>query len=207
MPLTDGLVIAGIFSRAVAYAIDAFFLGCFNLAIFGLLGLYNDDRNETVALIVSIGLIGIDFAYFVGLWTSRWQGTLGMRLIRLRLLGATSAATLSLNDALLRWLALSGTLSILALVPGVGRYIGLVEIAWFAALLFSAGMHPLRQGFHDRWARSVVAQPAPGGSGAALVGCIALVVAIFVVVPILLLTVAGPTIQDILTRIGDSVGP
>jgi uncharacterized RDD family membrane protein YckC len=206
-PLTEGLVIAGVFSRAVAYSIDAFFLGTFNLAIFGLLGLYSDDRNETVALIVSVGLIAIDFVYFVGLWTSGWQGTMGMRLLRLRVLGATSAQTLSLNDALLRWLALSGTLSILALVPGLGRYIGLVELAWFIALLFSAAIHPLRQGFHDRWARSVIAQPAPGGSGAALVGCIVLVVVILVVLPILLLTVAGPEIRDILTRIGDSVGP
>ena len=207
MTLTEGLVIAGIFSRAVAYAIDAFFLGCFNLATFGLFGLYSDDRNDTVALIASIGLIAVDFAYFVGLWTSGWQGTLGMRLLRLRVLGVTSAGTLSLNDALLRWLALSGTLSILALVPGLGRYIGLVELAWFVALLFSAGMHPLRQGLHDRWARSVIAQPAPGGSGAALVGCIVLVVVIFVVLPIVFLTVAGPELQDILTRIGDSVGP
>ena len=206
-PVTEGLVIAGVFSRAVAYGIDAFFLGTFNLAIFGLLGLFGDDRNETVALIVSVGLIAIDFVYFVGLWTSGWQGTMGMRLLRLRVLGATSAQTLSLNDALLRWLALSGTLSILALVPGLGRYIGLVELAWFVALLFSAAIHPLRQGFHDRWARSVIAQPAPGGSGAALVGCIVLVVVILVVLPILLLTVAGPEFRDILTRIGDSVGP
>jgi uncharacterized RDD family membrane protein YckC len=158
-----------------------------------------------VALIVSVGLIAIDFVYFVGLWTSGWQGTMGMRLLRLRVLGATSAQTIPLNDALLRWLALSGTLSILALVPGLGRYIGLIELAWFVALLFSAAMHPLRQGFHDRWARSVVAQPAPGGSGAALVGCIVLGVVIFVVLPILVLTLAGPEIQDILTRIGGSV--
>ena len=204
-PVTEGLVIAGIFSRAVAYGIDAFFLGTFNLAIFGLLGLYSDDRNETVALIVSVGLIAIDFVYFVGLWTSGWQGTMGMRLLRLRVLGATSAQTLSLNDALLRWLALSGTLSILALVPGLGRYIGLIELAWFVALLSSAAMHPLRQGFHDRWARSVIAQPAPGGSGAALVGCIVLVVVILVVLPILLLTFAGTEVQDLLTRIGESV--
>jgi uncharacterized RDD family membrane protein YckC len=204
-PLTEGLVIAGVFSRVVAYAIDAFFLGTFNLAIFGLLGLYSNDANDTVALIVSVGLIAIDFVYFVGLWTSGWQGTMGMRLLRLRVLGATSAQTIPLNDALLRWLALSGTLSILALVPGLGRYIGLIELAWFVALLFSAAMHPLRQGFHDRWARSVVAQPAPGGSGAALVGCIVLGVVIFVVLPILVLTLAGPEIQDILTRIGESV--
>ncbi len=203
--VTEGLVIAGVFSRAVAYGIDAFFLGSFNLAIFGLLGLYSDDRNETVALIVSVGLIAIDFVYFVGLWTSGWQGTMGMRLLRLRVLGAASAGTLSLNDALLRWLALSGTLSILALVPGLGRYVGLIELAWFVALLLSAAMHPLRQGLHDRWARSVVAQPAPGGSGAALVGCLVLVIIVVVLLPLGILAVAGDQLTNLLIKAGESV--
>ena len=52
--------------------------------------------------------VGVDFLYFVGLWTSGWHGTLGMRLMRLRVLGAANATTLSFNDALLRWIALSG---------------------------------------------------------------------------------------------------
>ena len=203
--VAEGLVIAGVFARLVAYSIDGLFLGSVNLAIFGLLGLYSVDRDETVALAVSIVLVGIDLLYFVGLWTSGWQGTIGMRLLRLRVLGASSAGTLSVNDALLRWLALSGALSILALVPGVGRYIGLLDIAWFFALLFTAVGSPLRQGLHDRWARSIVAQPAPGGSGAALIGCLILVVIVVVVLPIGILAIAGDQIRDLLIKVGESV--
>ena len=59
--------------------------------------------------------------YFVGLWTSGLHATLGMRLLRLRLLNAATAGTLPFNDALLRWIALSGAIAILALVPRVDR--------------------------------------------------------------------------------------
>ena len=114
----EGLVVAGVFARVVAYVIDALILGLINLAIFGALGLFAIDRDETLLLVVSIVVIGIDFAYYVGLWTSGWHGTLGMRLLRLRVLGAVSHGGIPLNDALLRWLALSGALAILALVPG-----------------------------------------------------------------------------------------
>ena len=201
----EGLVVAGVFARVVAYVIDALILGSINLAIFGALGLFDTNRDETLVLIASIVVVGIDFAYFVGLWTSRWHGSLGMRLLGLRVLGAVSHGGISLNDALLRWIALSGALAILALVPGVGRYIGPLEIAWFLILLFTTASNQLHQGLHDRWARTVVAQRAPGGSGAAIVGCLALVVIVGVVIPLAIVALAGDQIQDILIEIGKSV--
>ena len=61
----------------VAYAADGLLLGAINVAVNGLLGLYDVDRDEALALIVSVILIGVDFLYFVGLWTSGWQGDAG----------------------------------------------------------------------------------------------------------------------------------
>ncbi len=205
VPVTAGLVIAGVFGRVVAYAIDIVFLQLLSLAVLGLVGGLGSDADPTVTLVVAGLFVGVDFLYFVGLWTSGWHGTLGMRLMRLRILGAADATTLSVNDALLRWLALSGAVSILALVPGIGRYIGLVTALWVLALLITTATNPLRQGLHDRWARSVVVQPAPGGSGAAVIGCIALLVLLFVVVPLVLVGLVGDQLQDILTEIGNSV--
>lgn len=204
-PVTEGLVIAGVFSRLVAYSIDIAFLQLLNLAVLGLVGGLGENADSTVTLAVAGLFVAVDFLYFVGLWTSGWHGTLGMRLLRLRILGATSATTLSANDALLRWIALSGAVSILTLVPGVGRYIGLIAALWVLVLFISTATNPLRQGLHDRWARSVIVQPAPGGSGAAVIGCIVLLVAIFVVLPIALLALVGDQFQDILTEIGRSV--
>lgn len=201
----EGLVVAGVFARVIAYVIDAFILGAVNLAIFGGLGLFDPNRDETLVLVASIVVIVIDLVYFVGLWSSAWQGTLGMRLLKLRVVGAVRHGRISLNDALLRWLALSGALAILALVPGIGGYIGLLEIAWFLALLFTTVSNPLHQGLHDRWARTVVAQPAPGGSGAAFVGCVALVIIVGVVIPLAIIALGGDQLQNILIEIGKSV--
>ncbi len=202
---TEGVVIAGVFSRVVAYFIDLAMLSALNITISSALGLFSPDRDETIAMIVSGALIGVDFLYFVGLWTSGLQATLGMRLIRLRILGAVSAGTLSVNDALLRWLALSGAVSILAFVPSIAPSVALIGGLWIIVLLVTTAVHPLRQGLHDRWARSVIVQPAPGGSGLAIVGCLALLVILFVVVPLVLLAASGDQIRDILNEIGNSV--
>jgi uncharacterized RDD family membrane protein YckC len=205
VPVTEGLVIAGVFTRLVAYSADLLILGSINLIATGLLGLYVAGRDDALALVLSGVLIGVDFLYFVGLWTSGWQATLGMRLLRLRILGAATARTLSVNDALLRWLALSGAASILTLVPGIGPYVGLVSFLWILVLLISTGTNPLHQGLHDRWARSVVVQPAPGGSGLALATCLVLVVLVGLLLPIAVLAVAGDQVRLILSQIGESI--
>ena len=128
-----------------------------------------------------------------------------MRLLRLRILGAATAGMLSINDAVLRWLALSGAVSILTLVPGIGPSIALLSVAWVLVLLISTGTNSLHQGLHDRWARSVVVQPAPGGSGAAVVTCLVLVVLFGVVLPLIALALAGDQLQEILSQIGNSI--
>lgn len=205
VPGAEGLVIAGVFSRVVAYAADGLLLGAINVAINGLLGLYDTDRDGAQALIVNVVLIGIDFLYFVGLWTSGLRATLGMRLLGLRVLGAATAGPLSINDAVLRWLALTGAIAIIALVPGIGPYFGFVVIVWILALLITTSTHPLHQGLHDRWARSVVVQPAPGGSGAAFATCLVLIVLVGIVLPVAIYLLAADQIQDILSKIGDSI--
>ena len=66
-------------------------------------------------------------------------------------------------------------------------------------------MNPLHQGLHDRWARSVVVQPAPGGSGAAFATCLILVVFVFILLPILALFMAGDQVAHLLSQIGESI--
>jgi uncharacterized RDD family membrane protein YckC len=203
--VTEGWVIAGVFSRLVAYCADLLLLGSANLAVNGVLGLYNEGRDATIALAVSVLFIVVDALYFIGLWTSGWRATLGMRLLKLRILGVNDAAPLSLNSALLRWLALTGAVSIFTLVPGIGGYVGLIAIVWALALLITTGTDRLHQGLHDRWAGSVVVQPAPGGSGAAVVTCLVLVVLVAFVLPVIALALAGDQLRDILSQIGNSI--
>lgn len=204
-PVAEGVVIARVFPRVVAYFVDALLLGLFGLAVGAALGLYDVDRDPTLAFVVGAVLVVVDLVYFVGLWTSRLQATLGMRLVHLRVLDAVTAGTLPLNDALLRWIALSGAIGILGLVPGLEANIGLIGAVWVLVLLISTGTHPLRQGLHDRWARSVVVQPAPGGSGLAVATCLVLLIVFGVLLPVAGLALYGDQLRDILIEIGNSV--
>jgi uncharacterized RDD family membrane protein YckC len=201
----EGVVIARVFPRFVAYLVDMLLLGALGVAAGAALGRYDAEPDPVVRIGVGAVLVLVDLLYFVGLWTSGLQATLGMRLLRLRILDSVTAGTLPLNDALLRWIALSGAIGILALVPGIEAYIGFIGAVWALILLITTATNPLRQGLHDRWARSVVVQPAPGGSGLAIATCLILFVLIGVVLPIAGIALYGDQLQDLLIEIGNSV--
>jgi uncharacterized RDD family membrane protein YckC len=204
-PTAEGVVIARVFPRIVAYFVDVLILGALGLAVSIPLGLYGADRDRTVAFGVGAALVVVDLVYFVGLWTSGLHATLGMRLLRLRVLNATTASSLPFNDALLRWIGLTGAIGILGLVPGIDAYIGLIGGVWLLVLLITTGSDRLRQGLHDKWARSVVVQPAPGGSGLALVTCLVLIVVFGVALPVVGIALYGDRLRHILIEIGNSV--
>jgi uncharacterized RDD family membrane protein YckC len=197
-----GLVIAGVFTRVVAYVIDVALLGTAGIAVGLLLGVYDQASNVSVAWTVSLVFIGVEAIYFVGLWRSGGQGTIGMRLLGLRLVRAADATTVAFDAAVIRWFALSGAVSIFALA-GSGN-LGLLWPVWLIILLFTTAADRLHRGLHDRWARSVVVQPAPGGSGAAVVGCLVLA-GLALVVPVVILVVASERLQEILIEVGNSI--
>jgi uncharacterized RDD family membrane protein YckC len=204
-PAAEGVVIARVFPRVVAYFVDGLLLGALGVAVGVPLGMYDADRDQTTAFLVGAVLVLVDLLYFVGLWTSGLQGTLGMRLLRLRVLNAATAGTLPLNDALLRWIGLAGAIGILGLVPGLEAYIGLIGAIWILVLLLTTATDRLHQGLHDRWARSVVVQPAPGGSGLAVATCLVIVVLFGIVLPIAGIALYGDQLRDLLIEIGNSV--
>jgi uncharacterized RDD family membrane protein YckC len=169
------------------------------------LGVYDPDPDPVVTFGVGAVLVLVGLLYFVGLWTSGLQGTIGMRILKLRILNSVTAGTLPLNDALLRWIALSGAIGILALVPGLEAYIGLLSLIWVLLLLITTATNPLHQGLHDRWARSVVVQPAPGGLGLAFATCLVLILVFGILLPVAGLALYGDRLREILIEIGNSV--
>lgn len=199
----EGLVIAGVFSRLVAYAIDTAVLLALSVSVNIALGANEPNADATALLIANLVLLLVDAAYFVGLWQSGWHATLGMRLIGLSVLRAADAAPLRLDAAIIRWLALSGIVRLLALLPGLGFFAWL-GLLWAIALLVSTSTDRLHQGLHDRLATSVVVQPAPGGSGAAVVGCLVLLF-LALAGPVAILAVSGDAIREILSRVGESI--
>lgn len=200
----EGLVIAGTFTRLVAFAIDGLLLFLISFLLGYVVGYYQRDASPTTAYIVNIASIVIGAAYYVVLWRSGWHATLGMRLMRIQVLGAINGATLGLDQAVIRWLALIGIVQAALLIPVAPSLVGFVAFIWLVLLLVTTATNRLHQGVHDRWAGSVVVQPAPGGSGAAIIGCLVLL-AIFLVVPFAMAVVLSDAVRDILSQVGQSI--
>jgi uncharacterized RDD family membrane protein YckC len=200
----EGLVIAGFFSRLVAFVIDLLVLGCITIAIGLVVGAYREGSTQAVTL--GVGLVGVAIGglYFVAFWTSGWRATLGMRLIGIRLLQAADGTPLPLEAAVIRWLALIGIVELLSIVPVATGVLGLIALVWWIILLVTTATDRLHQGMHDRWAGSVVVQPAPGGSGAAVVGCLVLI-ALALFVPFIAFLLVSDDLRDILSRVGTSI--
>ena len=199
----EGLVIAGTFSRLVAFTIDGALLGAITIAVTAATGLYDRGRDPTIAVAVALALLVLDGVYFVGLWRSGWHATVGMRLIGVRLLSASDATTLSLDHAVIRWFALTGAFQLIALIPALAA-LALLWLIWEVVLLLTTATDRLHQGLHDRLAGSVVVQRAPGGSGAAVVGCLVLLFLAFAL-PFVALALSGDALRDILSRVGESI--
>jgi uncharacterized RDD family membrane protein YckC len=203
--VVEGMVIAGVFSRVVAYTIDLALLLALNISVGALLGTYEPGASmTTTALLAGLALVAVDAVYFIGLWRSGWQATVGMRLLQLRVVRAVDAATLPLNPAAVRWLAVSGVLSIVSVLPTAASWLGLFGLVWIVVLLVTTATDRLHQGLHDRWAGSVVVQPAPGGSGAAVVGCLVMIFLLFLI-PFVVVLLNGDAFRELVTNYGNSI--
>lgn len=206
-----GYVVAGTGSRVVAYIIDGVLLAIVSLVIASIADpdLFDPTtppvatRSMPLLLTGLIG-IGIDYAYYVGLWTSRGRATLGMRLLRIHVIDQRRDEPLKLVPASARWLLVTGAFSILLLLPIAQEIMGLAIIIWSIVLLASVINNPLRQGIHDQAAGSLVVQRVGVRSNAAVVGCLLLVL-LFVVWPIVALIALGPQMEEFLLEVGQSI--
>jgi uncharacterized RDD family membrane protein YckC len=91
------------------------------------------------------------------------RGSPGMRVLGMQVGNFPDGATLSQNQAIRRWVALGGPLPIvqaLNQLPLIGTLIGLATLIYFVYLLYSTAKSPTKQGFHDKFANSVVVKSA-----------------------------------------------
>jgi uncharacterized RDD family membrane protein YckC len=100
----------------------------------------------------------ISAAYFIYTWTSM-RGTLGMKALGMQIGNAGDGKTLTMDQATRRWLVIAapGILAqVLFVVPAIGILIGIVAFGWFLYLLWTTYSSPTKQGFHDRFANTMV---------------------------------------------------
>ena len=173
-----GLYYADVPNRAIAYIIDAVILGIVNLivgAVLAAIGLnaFSVNLNAStingllsynpiVGLIQAVIFTAISGAYFIYTWTAM-RGSVGQKVLGMQVGNAADGKTLTMDQALKRWLALGAPFGIaqaLNPLPGLGILIGLAAFIWFIALLVTTAQSPTKQGLHDRYAGTVVVKAA-----------------------------------------------
>jgi uncharacterized RDD family membrane protein YckC len=91
-------------------------------------------------ILLYLALLVVSVLYFVVLWSR--GGTIGQRLLKLRVVDATTGVNISMGKACLRYVGL-----IIAAIP---CYLGLFWVIW----------DPRKQGWHDKIAGTVVTHTA-----------------------------------------------
>ena len=175
VPGTAGYFYADVPNRAIAYIIDAIILviigSIVGVVLTGITGPtatpnpnptnFNDLLvvNYGAALVSAVVSALINAAYFIGTWT-KMRGSPGQKILGMQVGNETDGATLTLNQAVTRWLLLGAPLglasALAAGLPTVGLLIGLAGLVWFIILLVTTAQSPTKQGLHDRYAKSVV---------------------------------------------------
>lgn len=177
VPGAAGFVYADVPNRIIALIIDGIILGVIGIVITAIVTAiigapYDIDIDEQfnvsvttnyLALIVNLLLsMAVSAAYWIYTWTAL-RGSPGQKVLGMQVGNYPDGATLTQNQAIRRWIALGGLLPIvqsLNQLPLLGTLIGIGTIVYFAYLLYSTAKSPTKQGFHDKFANSVVVKAA-----------------------------------------------
>jgi uncharacterized RDD family membrane protein YckC len=163
-------------NRIIAYIIDIIVVAIISvavglvLAIVGIGVLSGTGVNATTnwfgtIIVTAVGL-AISGGYFVYSWTSQ-RATIGMKVLGLQIGVAPNGATITMNDAIKRWLALGAVFSIaqvLTPLPAIGVLISFAAFGWVIFLLYTTWKSPTKQGWHDVFASTMIVKGTKSAS-------------------------------------------
>ena len=162
------MVYADVPNRIIAYIIDIVVLVIIQivvgivLAIVGIKALDGTGATATTnwfgSIILALVGLAISGAYFIYFWTTR-RATVGMRALGLQIGTAPGGATITMDQAVRRWLALGAIFSIASVlnpIPLIGLILGLAAFAWVIFLLYTTWKSPTKQGWHDVFAGTAI---------------------------------------------------
>lgn len=169
-----GFVYADVPNRAIAYIIDGILVaivGAIIGAVLGGVGLaavavdpgtLNLSINYLGLIISTIIGVAISAGYFIYTWTSM-RATVGMKVLGMQIGNAGDGKTLTMDQAGRRWLVMAAP-SILAqllfVLPVIGALLLLASFGWIVYLLWTTYSSPTKQGFHDKYANTMVVKAA-----------------------------------------------
>jgi uncharacterized RDD family membrane protein YckC len=203
-----GLQYGRTLDRLMAYLLDGLIVFVPTILAAAVLGgglAIMGTRTGGLALVGGIVAAGIHFLYFVGFWTGGSRATPGMRLMKLTIGSARTGATMTVQQGIVRWLALGGVFQLVQIVPALAELGSLLGVAWAVALLVTTAISPTRQGIHDRIADTALVQPA--GARTPAMTCLVLVIALAVLwlVGVVALVLLGAQVSSVLSNVGTSI--
>ncbi|HLM95416.1 MAG TPA: RDD family protein [Acidimicrobiales bacterium] len=158
---TASLVYADVPNRIIAYIIDVIILFVINLIVAIILtavslGTGTLGLGWLVAVVVGLA---INAGYFIYTWTAM-RGTIGMKALGMQIGNAGDGKTLTMDQAVKRWIYVGGWIAIASLITSVlgllGLLLAIVALVYEIYLLYTTAQSPTKQGFHDIQAHTQV---------------------------------------------------
>ena len=166
-----GVALADIPERVIAFVIDAIILGIIGYVVsiltlsvlgdnFG--GIFGNFRihNIVSSLATVVIMLVVSGAYFIGMWSRMGGATVGMKVMKLSVRDATSGAVIGQQQAINRWLVIGApfALTFFYFWGTIGLIVSIALLVYEIYLLVTTAQSPTRQGFHDTYAKTVVAK-------------------------------------------------
>jgi uncharacterized RDD family membrane protein YckC len=166
-----GIALADGPSRYIALFIDFIILGIIGwianvitTSIFGdnFLGIFGSTfkTQSLIGAIITVALmVAVTGIYFVYMWTRMGGATVGMRVLKLSVRDAATGGPITQNQAITRWVFLGLPWAINFLYGwAIGLIVSLLILVYYLYLIYSIATDPMRQGLHDKQAKTVVAK-------------------------------------------------
>ena len=167
-----GVALADATTRFIAAFIDFLILGVIgfivntistslfgdNFVLFGFVGATKVPSLLSSLIAVVIMLV-VGGAYFVFQW-SRMQGqTVGMKVMKVAVRDAATGGPITQNQAITRWLWFAAPFALEYFYGwAIGLIISILVLVYYIYLIYSIANDPMRQGMHDKQAKTVVAK-------------------------------------------------
>jgi uncharacterized RDD family membrane protein YckC len=170
-----GTALADIPNRLIAILIDGILLGIVGAIVNaiitpilgerlfgGLLGFEVVVPSLLSSIVVVAIVAAVSAGYFIYMWTRMDGATVGMRVLKLRLADASSGGPVSQQQAINRWLMLGLPIALSQFFYWgvIGLLVSLAVLGWYIYLLMTTAQSPTRQGYHDKYAGTVVTKLA-----------------------------------------------
>jgi uncharacterized RDD family membrane protein YckC len=114
--------------------------------------------SSLAAVIVMLLVVG---GYFIYMWTRMDGATIGMRVLKLSVRDQATGGPINQSQAITRFIFFGAPYALEFFYGwGLGLIISILVVVYYIYLLYSIANDPLRQGLHDKQAKTVVAKLA-----------------------------------------------